>query len=554
MRNNKRVYVLLIAALLCFFTFSNALAQSDGCTCIAVGKDASVDGSTMITHNDDSGVGDVRLWIIPAADWPEGATKEILVDGHSYGDYGKWPFANFPAKELYGSGFTLGEMPQVPHTYRYFHSRYSFANENGVCMGETTCTPRGSELADEIRATMGEEEGKIDMWFCMDIALQRATTAKEAVQVMGDLVEEYLWYGGMSPGSGECAVITDGDEVWVQEFYGLDLWCAVKVKDDEIFVSANRHRIRDIDLEDEENTMYSPNLVSFAVEKGWYDPDSGEPFRPADVYGPKVSPSSNVREWRALSLLAPSLKLEYDDSESPYSLYPFSVKPDKKVSVDDIFKIAGDTLKGTKFDLTKGPGSGPYGNPIEARPGGARSINTKSTLFGQISQVRGWLPDPIKAVTWFGYGAQDTSYLTPINPNMKELPAFYSTGSRYEPYDRDSGWWINTRVMHLAEYCYSEAIKDIYAFRQPKMDMLYHTVPLVLEHAAEIYKVDRETAMNIMHNFYYNNAVAMHEEWKHLVDILQGKYVVNNPHKAVPPYPEWWEELIHDEYGSKQSD
>jgi dipeptidase len=130
---------------------------------------------------------------------------------------------------------------------------------------------------------------------------------------------------------------------------------------------------------------------------------------------------------------------------------------------------------------------------------------------------------------------------------MIELPKFYRTGSRYEDYDRDSGWWINTRVMHLAEYCYSEAIKDIYDFREPKMEMTYHIVPLLLEHCAEIYKVDREKALNILSNFYYNNAVAMHEEWKKLGDILQGKYFVNNPKKAVPSYPNWWNELISTE-------
>ena len=548
--------ILLVSSIVLVFLFlvvSSSLAY-EGCTCVAVGKDASIDGSTMITHNDDSGVGDVRLWIIPAADWPEGSTKEILVDSHSYGDFGRWPFANFPAKELYGTAFVVGEMPQVSHTYRYFHSRYSFANEKGVVMGETTCTPGGTEYADGIRKVMGEVEGKIDMWFCMDIGLQRAATAREAVQVMGDLVEEYLWYGGMSPGSGECAVITDGNEVWIQEFYGQDLWCAVKLPDDQVFVSANRHRIRDVDFDDEENVMYAPNLINFAVERGWYDPNAGEPFRPADVYGPKISKSSNAREWRGLSLLAPSLNLQYDDTESPYSLYPFSVKPDKKVSVEDIFKITGDTFKGTKFDLTKGPGSGPYGDPIPSRPGGARSINTKSTLYGQVSQVKGWLPEPIKAVTWLGHSAMDTSYLTPLNPNMEELPKCYITGSRYEDYDRDSAWWISTRVMHLAEYCYSEAIKDIYAFREPKMEMLYHTVPLLQEHCAEIYKVNREKALSILHNFYYNSALAMHEEWKRLGDILQGKYFINNPKKAVPSYPDWWKELIHDEYGARVTD
>lgn len=519
------------------------VSEGDGCTLIAVGKDASADGSAIVAYNDDSGVGDVRTWIIPAKDWPAGSTKDILVDSHSYGDFGKWPYGNFPAPEVAGGTQVVGTMPQVNRTLRYFHTRYSFANEKGVVMGETTLSPNGPR-SDEIVKVLGGESGLIDMWFLMDVALQRASTAREAVQVMGSVMEQYRWYGGMEPGSGESAAITDGNEVWIVEFYGADVWVAKRLPDDQVFVSANRARMRQVDLNDKANVMYSPNLVNYAVSKGWYDPNSGTPFYPADVYMPSNARTSSTREFVVLSNVAPSLNLKFDDKEPYYSSYPFSVKPDKKLTVDDVFKLEGNNLQGTQFDLTRGPGAGPYGNPIPGGPGRARAPNTKTTLYGHVSQVKGWLPDPIKAVSWFGYGARDSGYITPINPNMKELPKFMRTGSRYEDYDVNSAWWVSTRVTNLAEYCYQEAIKDIYAFRQPRLDALYQEVPAMQELAARVYKEDPNAALNIIDNFYYNNLVAMNEDWKQLGDLLQAKYNANNPRKAIPAYPDWWNELI----------
>jgi dipeptidase len=248
--------VLMLLTVFLFLLGGTALT----CTIIAVGKDAMADGSTVITHNDDSSVADFRLWIIPAMDWPEGSMRDIVVDSHNYIDYG-----NYPNVDIGNKGILVGQIPQVPHTYRYFHSRYSFINEMGVAMGESTSSARR-----ELR----EARGMIDCWTIQDIALERAKTAREAVRIMGDLVEEYGWYG-----SGEIINVTDGNEVWICEFYGRDLWIALRMPDDCVYVGANTFRIRDVDFEDTENVMHSPNLISYAVEQGWYDPNSGEPFR-----------------------------------------------------------------------------------------------------------------------------------------------------------------------------------------------------------------------------------------------------------------------------------
>lgn len=152
-----------------------------GCTAIAVGKNASVDGSAMITHNDDSSVADFRLWIIPARDWPEGSTRDIVIHSHDYVDYGVYPPV-YLEDPPFGGAEIVGVMPQVPHTYAYFHSRYSFMNEKGVAMGETTMgVSTSTDYGKEVRRVMrNESTGLIDCWFAQDIALERAGTAREA--------------------------------------------------------------------------------------------------------------------------------------------------------------------------------------------------------------------------------------------------------------------------------------------------------------------------------------------------------------------------------------
>ncbi|MCR4425516.1 MAG: C69 family dipeptidase [Firmicutes bacterium] len=510
---------LVAVAMLVFGSVAHA------CTIVAVGKDATTDGSTMITHNDDSSVADYRLWIIPEQDWPEGSTRDIVVDGHNY-----------------TGGTVVGTMPQVPHTYRYFHSRYSFMNEKGVAMGESTFSyDRNTPREQEIYNTMVKNSpGVIDCWLAQDIALERASTAREAVRIMGDLVEQYGWLG-----PGETMDITDGEEVWVAEFYGHGVWAAVRIPDDHFFVAANRARIGEIDLNDKENVMASPDIVSFAVEKGWYDPNSGKPFVVYENYAPCESLYASRREWRAFDLVAPSLGLSPHDYR-----FPLSVKPERKLSVQDIWDIKADYYAGTEYDLSKGPAAGPWGSPLRypnSDPrGGAyeRSINMHRTCYLHIGQVKSWLPDPIKGISWYGYGAPDTTYLTPLWPAMKELPKFYQVGTRYEEFRRDSGWWVNTYVQEIAHMRYQAAVKDIHAFRNPRMEMLYQVTPKVQEIAAELYKTDPEAALSLIHEFAYTNAVAWHEDWKLLGDRLLGKYAFGSINMKATPFPQWWNDLI----------
>jgi len=500
----------------------------DACTILGVGKRAMADGSTVITHNDDSSVADFPLRIVPAADWPEESTRQIIANAHT------------PE-----GGTVLGTMPQVPHTYRYFSSRYAFMNEKGVAVAESTfsidtTTERGKAVRD-VMWTKGD--GLIDCWMAQDVALERAATARDAVKVMGKLVEEFGFLTETG-GGGETMTVTDGNETWVAEFYGRDIWAAVRIPDDHVFVAANRARIGVIDLKDTANVMASPKLVSFAVEQGWYDPKSGKPFVVNEIYAPDNPVTSSRREWRVYDLIAPSLKLPAN-----LETYPFSVKPDRPLTLEDIRKIQADYYEGTPYDMTKGPAAGPWGNPIRyVNRGGKgsfeRSINVHRTYYLHIGQVHASLPEPMRGTSWFGYGAPATSYLTPLWPAMRELPAALGRGDRYGIFDRESAFWTNIYVQQMSELHFNEAIKHVRAAREPRLEMLYALTPQVLKTAAETYAENPEAAIELLTQYGYANAVAWQHDWLTLGDTLLAKYAMGMVDGQPVGYPQWWNEII----------
>ena len=520
---------VLICSILCLVLISSSALA---CTVVAVGKNATVDGSAMITHNDDSRTANSRLFIIPAADWPAGSMRNIVKDAHGYE----------------GDAQVIGQIPQVPHTFRYFSSRYSFMNEKGVAISEAT---NSVEVTDDrskkVKQIMVKDAaGMLDAWIIQDIMLERASTAREAVQIMGKLVEEYGFFD-----AGETMPLTDGNEVWIIEFYGNKIWAAWRMPDDHIFAAANRARLRHLDLTDTENVMACPDIVDYAVKNGFIaEKDvNKKDFSPADVYTPSSALYATRREWRVFSLAAPdTFKLGPDEMD-----YPMSIKPDKKLSVQDIFEIKGDWYAGTPFDLSKVIQAGPWGNPIrfanssKKNPEASweRSINMMRTTYVHIAQVRGDLPAEVRGISWYGYGAADTTYITPLWPIMTKLPPFYGVGDRFHDYDPESGWWVNTRVQELSSLRYQDARKDIHAARDAKLKPLYVLTPMIQDKAASMLKAgDKEGAVSIITDFAYANAVDWNQRWLALGDRLLGKFALGYTDVKTTPYPEEWNETI----------
>ena len=430
-----------------------------GCTSIQVGKLASTDGSVMTAHSCD---GNYRTWlqIEPRKEFAAGSVKPI-----------NWGLLHTETPwDLQGVDLQ-GTIPQVEETYAFFNVAYPAMNEKGLAIGETTIGGRR-----ELR----NDEGMFLIENLQEIALERTTTAQEAIQLLGELVKEY-GYGDW----GECLTFADSKEVWHFEIMGAGpfevgaVWAAVKIPDDHIGVSANIPRISTLNLDDSANYMASDNVHSLAEEMGWWDADSGEEFRWWKAYGNvdrdgNNRPPYSTREFFVLSTLAPSLKLTMDMEE-----LPFSVKPDEKVSVQRVLNYYRETYEGTEFDATQNlliPNrykedpddpdfvKSPFVNNWNATRGQAelfnalkpgsvqpqRTIAVQQCSYSQVIQARDWLPPEIGTVAYFSYDNPGQSPRIPIYAGSLSLPESFKIGCQ-KKYREDSGCWSFRRTNRLAQ-------------------------------------------------------------------------------------------------------
>ncbi|MCX5841102.1 MAG: C69 family dipeptidase, partial [Deltaproteobacteria bacterium] len=335
-------------------------SRSDfGCTNVIVGRKATIDGSTIGSYTSDyPRFGRIR--VVPGKTYPPGSMMPVYYKEHFYPD--DLPVVKnykFYQEYLAEKPKLLAQIPQVKQTYRCIVGRATYEgrhcggmNEYGLTIGETTTDGRPELMNPKgLFYAYGDymENGLITL------GLQRAKTAREAIQVMGSLAEKYGYRQ-----SGEHFTVIDGKEAWAFEIFGAGskwtpdsgkpgaVWCAQRIPDDHVGVSANRSRIGEIDLKNPDFFMASPNIYAFGQEMGWWKLD--EPFVFYKVYGIPGTKFNSLREWRVLSLAAPSLKLDPNQDR-----FPFSVKPDKPLSVQDVITIHRDAYEGTPYDITANP-------------------------------------------------------------------------------------------------------------------------------------------------------------------------------------------------------
>ena len=325
-----------------------------------------------------------------------------------------------------------------------------------------------------------------------------------------------------------------------------------------MIVCANRSRIGVIDFDDKDNFMYSPNMVSFAKQMGWYE--KGD-FNFSEIYNPNPYGSDyyqSRREWRAFDLMAPSLKLEPRSQKEPH--YPFSVKPDKKVSVQDFMAIYRDHLEGTEFDLTKGMAAGPFGcpnrwpTPKNVRPEGMEDCDWERAIamfrcsYSFVAQSRSWLPASIGGVLWFGQDAPDTTCYVPVYAGVTEVPLSWSTGKRHV-FDRESAWWAFNFVNNWASLKWSYMIQDINALQEKFEGLFFASQPAVEEKALALHKEDPAKAAAYLTDYTYGNMLMVETAWWnlgwHLVGKYQDGYVMNEEgqQKQVGYPTEWLKEV-----------
>jgi len=339
---------------------------------------------------------------------------------------------------------------------------------------------------------------------------------------------------------GECFTFADPKETWHFEILGPGkgnvgaVWAAQRIPDDHVGVSANACRIRQIDLNDPENFMASENVFSLAEEMGWWDPKSGKPFEFCYAYASRSSLLCRRREWRVLSLVAPYLKLD-PNAEN----YPFSVKPDKKLSLRDVLNIFRDAYEDTRYDMTrtlltidkngkaaKSPVATPFMNRdlMELfRVERERTIACKRATYVQITQSRDWLPDPIGGVVWLGYDNPATTPHTPFYCGISQMPASYMIDGRRK-FGRDCAWWAFRRVSQLALFRWQEMTKDIEAVWKPIEDKAFTDQQKIEEEALRLYKENPEKAKKFLTKYCVDLANKTVEAYWKLGDELWAKY------------------------------
>jgi dipeptidase len=525
------------------------ILPQDNCTSILVGKLASTDGSTMTTHTCDCGLCDWTWRHVPAADHKAGEKRKI----YHVSQFKTWPPAEGLKWDLYKKDFTGLEIPEVPHTYAYHHGMFGYLNENQVAIGESTIgTVRKLENQTPTPA--------FDITMLTIIAMERSTTAREAIKIMGELAEKY-GYGFHD--SGEMLAVADPNEVWLFEIMPVGplwtpksgkpgaVWCAQRVPDDEVSVCPNESRIGEIDLNRPDYFLASPNVISCAVENGLYDPKSGRPFSWKRAYSPinesaQSSQGRYQRLWRFFDLVAPSLKLS---PSTPNMDLPFSAKPDRKLSVEDIINFTRDKSYGTAYDPTTGIRGGPFKNPNYYRQ--TRTICDSRAEYTTVTQSRGWLPAPVGGLVWISFGAQDTACYLPFYAGITDMPKSFSIGDHWV-LNRDSARWAFDYVDYHTQVAYSEAIKDVQAAQQKYEKAIIDQIPDLDRQAAELYKKSPKEAAKFLTGFCLNNAQTVVKAWWTLGDQLLVKYnhlyqydvEKRSYNRRFPSFPDIWQKAV----------
>lgn len=533
----RRFSAAAFASMTLLFSASAAMS----CTPMGVGAKASADGSVMVSHTCD-GWYDNRIKIIPGGEHKDGEMVDI---------YNVMCAGTRPDKPIR----KVGSIPQAKKTYTYFQIGYPFMNDQQVMMGEFTWSGR-----DELAST----SGLMYIENLEALGLARAATAREAIKIMGELAEKYGYADG-----GETLIVGDPKEVWVFEICGGGLWneksgtpgahwAAKRIPDDEVFVGANRSRLGVIDLNDTENTMHSTDITNLPEAMGWWTP--GTPFDFSQIFNPEpygYAYYAARREWRALNLVAPSQNIPV---KGKWEMYPFSVKPDKQLSVRDIMNVYSDHLEGTDYDLTKGPAAGPFGSPSRwqtpknVRPKGRenddweRPIATYRCSYSFVSQSRADMPNAVGGVLWFGEDSPDTTVYVPIYCSVTSIPKEWSECKRHV-FDRDSAYWAFNLVNNWATMRWDAIYPEIRAEKAKYEDKFFANQTMIEAEAIELYKENPKEAVAYLTEYTNKAMKEVNDGWWNFAFHLIGKYCdggIMTPEGAqqTPGYPTEWLESV----------
>ncbi len=488
----------------------------EACTSFAAGPNATVDGAAMSGHTCDGNC-DFTLTVVPGRKHEPGEKVRIEYPGLPGG------FKHI----VYGET----EIPQVAETYTFFMTECPVANEHQVFFGENTCGTR-EELSN-----LPDGKAMLDYTQVAALALQRGKTAREAILAAGKLIEKYGLKG--LGGSGESFLVSDPEEAWCFEIVGEStIWAAQRIPDDHVCPHANRMRIGEINPDDKENFMMSPDIIQNAIDKGLYDPQKDGPFNFAKVYSGNQSRGNKIREWRMFSLLAPSQKWKIDQE------FPFSVKPEKKITarwwIENIWR---DHLEETVYDKTQGMAAGPFNSPgrflIEGL-NSERSICTAVSGYSWVSQARSWLPDCIGGVIWFGLDCPRSTCYVPFYVGISQTPESWRKDD-FTEFDTESARWYFQAIDTFSWLRYRDIhadIRDVFGLLEDGQFKKQNEIEAI---ALELHKSDPAQAKEFLTYYSTERALQAEKSAKELFYSLIVKYSDGRPKTTVDD--EWLEML-----------
>ena len=527
---------ICLLPLLLLFAF---IGETEACTNFLITKGASVDGSTFITYCADSHIRYGELYFTPAADWPQGSMR-ICYDRST----------NAPR----------GSVPQPPHTYQVL----GYINENQVALGETTFGGR-EDLIDPT--------GIVDYGSLMFIALERSRTAREAIKIMANLVEEY-GYGS----DGEAFSISDANEVWYMEIMPKGftpklnqegdtinadrgaVWVAIRIPDGYISGHANAARITTFPLRDgrksitdkdwkkldrpEVEVIYKHDVIDFARRKGYFkgkdtDFDFSAAYAPVDFSAARIC---DLRVWMMFNAVCDGMEQYWAyaaGEDLTHGRMPLYVKPNRKISLDDIMGFMRNHYQDTELDKSKGPGAGPFGSPFRCTPlfwkyegetyFHERCTVTQQTGFSFIAQCRSWLPNPVGGIVWFGVDDTNSTVYTPFYNSIREVPVEFRQGNGdMLTYSDNAAFWVFNRLAHFKYVFYNRVSADIRSVQHELESKYQEQIALTDAQALSYLETDPEQAYIYLTDFARQSGHQTVERWKELSNYLLVKYLDSN--------------------------
>lgn len=499
----------IFKAILLLLTLTASPILTWAGTNIIVGKNASADGSTFCTYTADSYYlyGDLSFY--PSATYSKYTQTKIFGwDTHRY----------------------QGMIEQTGETYAVLGN----INEHQVCITESTFGGR-KELIDTT--------GVLDYGNLIYVTLQRAKTAKEALLVMTELVEEYGYCS-----SGETFSIADPNEIWIMEMIGKGpdikgaVWVALKLPDDCISAHSNHSRITTFPLNDRANCLYSKDVISFAREKGYFD-GKNKDFSFSDAYDPMSFNARRFCDARVWSIYKSVCKetekgIDYILGKNDERL-PLWVKPDQKVSLLQLKNLQRDHFENSPLSMANDPGAEPFKAEFRYEPRiweyeGQKYFNETPTAgpknaFSFVAQMRSWLPSKIGGVLWFGVDDANFTVYIPIYCGTTEVPACFRRGNgSLLKFSWDAAYWVFNWVSNMAYAKYQYLAPDIKNAQAEFEQKLEDNLQVVEEAAQSLYKKSPEYAMRFLTEYSQNQANLMMQQWKALGEHLMVKYTDGN--------------------------